>query len=162
MRVPAIALAIALAGASQAPAPTLDGVGPVRFVMSVADASRVLNRPSLATDLENEDCTYFEAPIGRRTWSFMVEGGIVVRLDVHDSLVHTPRGARVGLTDDSVQALYGHRLRVRPHEYTNGHYLVYVAQRDTLRRLVFETDGHRVTEWRMGLFPQVEYVEGCG
>jgi hypothetical protein len=28
-------------------------------------------------------------------------------------------------------------------------------------RIVFETDGKKVTRWRAGLLPQVEFVEGC-
>jgi hypothetical protein len=33
---------------------------------------------------------------------------------------------------------------------------------DTALRLVFETEGARVTRFRVGRRPAVEYVEGCG
>jgi hypothetical protein len=91
----------------------------------------------------------------------MVEDGKIVRVDIRDSSVATPRGARVGMDEDSVRALYGGRLRIKPHLYVDGHYLIYVGQADTLHRLVLETNEGRVLAWRMGLYPAVEYVEGC-
>ena len=91
----------------------------------------------------------------------MVEDGRIVRVDVRDHRVVTPRGARVGMSLDTVRALYGNRLRTLPHKYNDGHYLIFVAAEDSLRRLVFETNADTITTWRMGLFPQVEYVEGC-
>jgi len=35
------------------------------------------------------------------------------------------------------------------------------APADTLHRIVFETDGSVVTRMHGGIFPAVEYVEGC-
>ena len=35
------------------------------------------------------------------------------------------------------------------------------ATADSAYRLIFETDGQRVTEYRAGLLPAVEWVEGC-
>jgi hypothetical protein len=54
---------------------------------------------------------------------------------------------------------------VTPHKYVSGaHYLTLVptTPADTLRRIVFETDGRRVTRYRTGLLPYVANVEGCG
>ena len=50
-----------------------------------------------------------------------------------------------------------------PHKYTDGAYLVVLpfAPADTIHRYVFETDGSVVTLYRAGLYPPVEYVEGC-
>jgi hypothetical protein len=54
--------------------------------------------------------------------------------------------------------------RRTPHKYTDGAYLIVMpfAPADTLHRYVFETDGQRVTVYRAGLYPPVEYVESCG
>ena len=40
--------------------------------------------------------------------------------------------------DERVEELYEGRVRVLPHKYTEGRYLVVPAEADTLRRLVFE------------------------
>lgn len=158
---PRIAALVLLLAPGQDTGPTLEGVGPLHFGMTVAETARLLRRPELLRALRGTGCSQFTASVGGRPWTFMAEGGVLVRVDVSDSLVVGPRGARIGLTEDSVQALFGRRLRVRAHEYTDGHYLIHVAERDTLRRLVFETDGRTITEWRSGLYPQVQYVEGC-
>jgi hypothetical protein len=62
-----------------------------------------------------------------------------------------------------VQALYASRVAVSPHKYTGGHYLTVTptAPGDSAYRMVFETDGRRVTQFRAGVRPAVEYVEGC-
>jgi hypothetical protein len=43
-----------------------------------------------------------------------------------------------------------------------GHYLSIAASGVAPSKLVFETDAAgKVTAWRVGLTPQVDYVEGC-
>jgi len=49
--------------------------------------------------------------------------------------------------------------RVEPHKYTDGHYLV--VDVTPQRRFVFETDGSKVTRYRSGAVPVVDWVEGC-
>ena len=85
------------------------------------------------------------------------------RNNVDSSLVATDSGARVGDSEEAVTARYHGQLRVEPHKYTGpeGHYLVFEPLRDTLHRIIFETDGQRVTTMRSGRRPAVEYVEGC-
>jgi hypothetical protein len=51
-------------------------------------------------------------------------------------------------------------VRVLPHKYTAGHYLV-VPATDTTFQLVFETEGDTITAMRGGQLPQVQWVEGC-
>ena len=53
--------------------------------------------------------------------------------------------------------------RVGPHKYTDGPYRVLppAAAAGCAYRIVFETDGRRVSRYRAGTRPQVEYVEGC-
>ena len=77
--------------------------------------------------------------------------------------VFAAEGARVGDSEDAVRKLYGSRVSVTPHKYTNGHYLTVtpMAPSDSQYRIIFETDGKRVTRYRAGRLPQVAYVEGC-
>jgi hypothetical protein len=95
--------------------------------------------------------------------AFMVVDGRVARVDVDSGAAATAEGARVGDSEERVRALYAGRVAVTPHKYTDGHYLTVrpAAPADSGHRLVFETDGKRVTEYRAGQLPAVEWVEGC-
>jgi hypothetical protein len=93
----------------------------------------------------------------------MVEGGRLVRIEVREGATPTAEGARIGDTEERVLSLYPDARRM-PQKYTSGSYLVVLpdAPGDTLSRYVFETDSQRVTGYRAGVFPPVEYVERCG
>jgi hypothetical protein len=114
----------------------LRGVGPVRFGMRIEEAAPALGGLGPA---HRAGCTYVGAglPAGLK---FMVESGRIVRADVDSAGVPTASGAEVGMSEAQVHALYPGRLLVQPHK----------------------TDGRVVTEFRVGLRPPVEYVEGCG
>jgi hypothetical protein len=95
---------------------------------------------------------------------FMVVEGRIARVEVRDSTVATAAGARIGDSEARVNALYPGRVRVEPHKYTDGHYLIVPRGpgADSLYRLVFETDATgRVTALRGGRYPEVQWVEGC-
>ena len=160
------------AGDSTAPPPEaetepwtvgFDGVGPVRFGMSLA-AARAALRDSLIVAPPGGECGFAApggAPFGVR---FMVEQGRIVRVDVDSSGVRTAAGAEVGMSEADVRSRYPVGLRVLPHKYDpKGRYLVLqgTVPADSARRLIFETDGRRVVRYRAGITPAVEYVEGC-
>jgi hypothetical protein len=86
----------------------------------------------------------------------------VVRLDIRDSALATETGVRVGDAEGDVRSLYAGRVTTQPHKYVQGgHYLVVRSPGDSTRQLVFETDGKRVTSYRVGRTPEVAWVEGC-
>ena len=123
--------------------------GPVRFGVTPA---------------AGDDCHYTVPAGAPSALRFMAESGRVVRVDVDSAGPATDRGARVGMTEAEVRRLYPDGLRTMPHKYdTAGHYLVFTPPGpDSGFRIVFETDGQRVTTWRAGAEPAVEYVEKCG
>jgi len=139
------------------------GVGAVRFGATVDVAARAAGG-TVAHPPEGS-CGFVSFRALPRGVRFMVSYDTVVRADVDSATIATDAGARVGMTEDSVQHLYANRLRVTPHKYVRGaHYLTSIpgAPADTLHRIVFETDGKRITRYRAGLVPYVENVEGCG
>jgi hypothetical protein len=87
----------------------------------------------------------------------------LVRVDVRDGSVTTAEGARVGDTEARIEELYAGRVTTTPHKYTGptGHYLTVSVPSLPANLLVFETDGRRVTLYRVGRKPEVEWVEGC-
>jgi hypothetical protein len=140
---------------------TLHGAGPIRFGMTVAQASGALGTTIGASP---QGCDYASMPGAPAGMRFMVVDGRIVRADVDSAGLPSDRGAAVGMTAAEVQRLYGDSLAIVPHKYdTAGRYLVFAPPTgDTAYRLLFETAGDRVVRYRAGRAPEVEWVEGCG
>ncbi|MEO5799691.1 MAG: hypothetical protein ABIZ70_07050 [Gemmatimonadales bacterium] len=87
----------------------------------------------------------------------------IVRFDIDSAGILTTEGAGVGDTEARIKELYQGQLKVQPHKYTGptGHYLVVSPAGDALHRIIFETDGKKVLNYRVGNRPAVELVEGC-
>jgi hypothetical protein len=144
------------------------GIGALRAGMTVPEAARMVGGSfaAAATGAEGSTCTYAvwrEAP---NDVMVMVVDGLVARVDVARSAsVTTSKGARIGDTEARILELYKGRTAVTPHKYTDGHYITVTppagSGEDRAYRLVFETDGQRVTRYRGGKLPQVGWVEGC-
>lgn len=96
-------------------------------------------------------------------FSFMIEGDKFVRYDVGTDKEAAPGGGKVGMSVDQLDKLYGDSLQATPHKYVQGgRYLSIAASGVAPSKLVFETDAAgKVVAWRIGLSPQVDYVEGC-
>ena len=96
-------------------------------------------------------------------FSFMIEGDKFVRYDVGTDKEAAPGGGKVGMSVDQLNKLYGDSLQSTPHKYVQGgQYLSIAASGVAPSKLVFETDAAgKVSAWRVGLLPQVDYVEGC-
>ena len=95
--------------------------------------------------------------------SVMVIRDTVVRFDVGTAGILTRDGVGVGDSEQRVLEAYAGTIRVQPHKYTGpvGHYLIVTPPSDTLHRIIFETDGRKVLNYRAGSLPGVELVEGC-
>lgn len=152
-----------LQAAGGSPART-DGYGSLRLGMT-ADEARAAWPGGLKGDaVEPDNCAYLrpEADTDFRV-GFMFERGLLVRYDVAVADVIAPGGGRVGQTRADIERLYRGRVQVQPHEYVpGGRYLRVTDPAIAGGALVFETDeAGRVTRWRVGRAPQVDYVEGC-
>ena len=94
----------------------------------------------------------------------MVVKGKIARIDVDTGTVTTEDGVKIGDTEDRVKSVYGDELQIQPHKYIEGgHYMTVKGDSASAgKAIVFETDGKRVTMFRAGRVPEVEWVEGCG
>lgn len=148
--------------ASKARTITPEGFGPLRIGMTVAEAREATGKP-IGVDDPGADCKQMPLDQGSRAVVLMFVNGKLARLDVNDKSVSTDKGARVGDSESRISELYGSQVTVKPHKYSNGHYLVVTPSGagESGNRLVFETDGQMVTNYRTGSVPQVEWVEGC-
>ncbi|MEN1960747.1 lectin [Luteimonas sp. MJ246] len=160
----AAAAAIPAAGDSR-----MDGYADLEFGMT-ADEARAdwSGNPleSLGEPADGSSCHHL-VPAGQATpadLAFMFEDDLFVRYSVESTEVTAPGGGRVGMDEATLQGLYGERLQSTPHKYVEkGKVLMSPEDGGALpSRLFFElgADGV-VSSWRVGMVPQVGYVEGC-
>ena len=162
---PAPAPAPAHAIVKSAWAVTDSGAGVLRIGMT---------RDQLALDMHSavpkhtradSGCAYLAVPgipAGMRT---MWVAATLARIDVGAPKLPTDRGVGVGDKAAEVEQLYRGSVTAMPAKYDpRGKYLVVKvgSGSDTTRRIVFETDSTtRITRYRVGREPEVEWVEGC-
>jgi len=140
------------------------GLGPVGIGLTKGQAERVART---RIDYQGEglgNCRY-AAPRNRSIRaSFMLINNRVARVDVSRRGVSTPSGIRVGDSESSARRQLAGRLEISKHKYVRGGlYLEFVPResKDSNRRVIFETDGRRITHIRAGRLPEVRYIEGC-
>lgn len=85
------------------------------------------------------------------------------RVDVVVPDFVAPGGGRVGMDKAELRALYP-TMTEEPHKYTDGALYLRVGDPQGGKgALVFETDKTgKIAEWRIGVPPEVDYVERCG
>jgi hypothetical protein len=145
-----------------------DGYGDVRFGTAAADMERAWGGRLATLGKEGSEGCYFMTP----TWvkvpaefNFMIGDGRFARFGTESDKFTSPGGGRVGMTKGEIAKRYAGRVEEQPHKYTDGQYLRITDPAGGKGVLIFETDGKSdaatVTEWRVGLAPEVDYVEGC-
>ena len=141
---------------------TEQGLGPLRAGMPIAEAKAALGGALLIpAEYDTTGCDYATWRGGPPGVRVMIDAGRIARVEVDSTTVATAAGARVGDTEERIQQLYPGRVTVTPHKYGDGHYLTVSAVGDSSAAIVFETSEGRVTRYRAGRLPAVEYVEGC-
>jgi len=137
------------------------GIGPIRAGMTVAQANAAIGGGFAAPKGGTSGCTYAVLTKAPRGLWVMLQDGRVARVEVRGGSIATSTGVRIGDSEARVKQLYP-GVAVTPHKYVaGGHYLT-VTGSDPANRIVFETDGSKVTTFRSGRTPEVENVEGCG
>ncbi len=141
------------------------GYGDMKLGSTVEEARAAWGGELNGAPMEGTTCHYLWPKWITRPadFAFMMEDGRFVRYDVGTDKETAPGGGKVGMSVEELQKLYGGALKGAPHKYTQGgQYLSMDAGDVAPTRLVFEVDAAgNVTSWRVGLSPQVEYVEGC-
>lgn len=142
---------------------TPNSFGPLRVGMTVAEAAAAMGGGFAAPRGYDGGCGYAtltKAPAGL---AVMLEGGKIARFEVRSGGIKTAEGAGIGDSETRIKGLYGSTVASTPHKYVQGgHYLTVKPSSSSTNRIVFETDGTRVTEYRSGKTPEVEQVERCG
>lgn len=145
---------------------TDSGAGVLRIGMTRDQLALDLHAPVPKHTRADSGCAYLAIagiPPGMRT---MWVAATLARIDIGDKKLHTDRGAKIGDKQAKIETLYRGRISAMPAKYDpHGKYLVVrpAPPADSSRRIVFETDSStKVTRYRVGREPEVEWVEGCG
>jgi hypothetical protein len=144
------------------------GFGPAKFGANEEAVRMAWGQPlTTGSGAEGSPCRLLamdpQPDNGRGIW-FMLDDGLFVRYDVDVPLHVAPGNIVVGDSADAVRAAFAGRIEERPLKYVEGGKELIVSPPDGREsRLVFEVgvDG-KVMNWRIGMPPQVFYVEGCG
>ncbi len=137
------------------------GYGPVKIGMTVEEAAKLL-ATKMKTDLADSDgidC-YYVYPEGYSV-AFMVSGERITRIDVYDNKIATEEGITVGDDESVIYETYKTGISEKPHPYLDdeGKYIIVSSGSDY--QMIFETFKGKITSFRSGELPFVEYIEGC-
>lgn len=142
-----------------------DGYGDARFGMGAAQVRQAWPGALEGSPAEGTTCFHLSpaGQAGPARLALMIEDDRFVRYSVESDAMVAPGGGRVGMDAGQIAALYPDRVREQPHKYVEGgRYLRIPAADDSGAVLLFEVGADGVVdEWRLGLPPQVDYVEGC-
>ncbi|HSH54397.1 MAG TPA: hypothetical protein VK967_05145 [Methylotenera sp.] len=144
-----------------------DGFGPAKFGSNEESVRMSWGRPLNASKPAiGATCYYLymdKLPEHQQGIAFMLEDGQFVRYDVGDTKQVAPGNIVVGDSATSVLQAHAGHVENLPHKYIQGaHTLVVTPVEQTNARLIFETDANdTIVNWRIGVPPQIYYVEGC-
>jgi hypothetical protein len=137
---------------------TAAGLGPLRAGQTIAQANAAVGGGFSGS---TANCTYAVWPKAPAGVAVMLANGRVARVEVRSGSTATAAGARIGDSEARINSLYAGRVTSAPHKYNpGGHYMTVTG--GGANRIVFETDGSSVTNYRAGRSPEVEQVERCG
>lgn len=138
---------------------SVEGIGAIRFGMTLAQAEQAAGGKATLPTPFDPACSMVRFPALPKL-RFMIEQGTVTRADA-DPGVDNAVGIAVGDTLEQVRARHP-EAKITPHKYdANGHYLTFPSS-DGRAAIILEEAGGKVTKLRAGLQPAVAYVETCG
>lgn len=105
-------------------------------------------------------CYYLNDTSGEYKFGFMVEGGKVLRVDVRTPDIPTDLGAKVGMTRDQVLKLYPNAT-TQPNKFTPEIADIVVQGKNGAKTVFLFTQDQKLDNYRAGISPGVDYVEGC-
>jgi len=144
---------------------TFTGFGPAHWGASEEQVRQAWGKDLQGAPSEPNGCYYlFPEPrsAGGYRLAFLLEAAKFSRIDVRVSDITAPGGGRVGMDKAEVHRLYP-GITEQKHKYVEGGLnLRGMDPAGGQGVVVFEVDpAGKVVAWRVGVPPQVDYVEGC-
>ncbi|HST44790.1 MAG TPA: lectin [Luteimonas sp.] len=145
----------------------IDGYGPLEFGLTPDEARQAWEGGLAGQGPSQPDGCFILRPQGQAAptdLAFMFENELLVRYQSSSDAIAAPGGGKVGMSEADLRAQYAGNMAEAPHKYVQGAKTLTVETGgDATNRVVFETDAAgKVASWRVGIPPQVDYVEGCG
>ncbi|MEN6621416.1 MAG: hypothetical protein ABFD50_07710 [Smithella sp.] len=139
---------------------TFKGYNDIEIGMTIKNVVKVTGlKFSYDSPPENNECTYAYSKSLPGMYLMLVNG-VVARIDVDKGDFVTFEGAKVGDSEAKIRKLYP-RVEVEGQKYIpEGHYMT-IYSPDKKRAIIFDTDGKKVTGFRVGRMPEAQWVEGC-
>ena len=150
-----------------APDPTLglskwNGYGDTTFGMDETAFRNAWGGDLSSYEFEEKNSCFHLWPKGQKTsaeLAFMFGDTKFARYSTENPTMTAPGGGKIGMMRSEIDKLYVGRIEEQPHKYTDGKYLRITEGKNVL---IFATDkAGKVNEWRVGVPPFVDYVEGC-
>jgi hypothetical protein len=132
----------------------------VRVGSKESDALKLLKVYNIDDAGSEGNCHYLISKENEDDASFMVNEGLVSRIDIYGkSKITTKEGIKIGSNKSDVLAKYP-KVEVSPHPYISpdGEYLK--VKLSSGLGVIFETDHDVITSFRMGN-DSISYIEGC-
>ncbi|NER39252.1 MAG: hypothetical protein F6J93_35760 [Oscillatoria sp. SIO1A7] len=144
----------------------VDGIGPIGVGMTLKEASAAAGLDLVdGGTTDSSECFYYEPESGPDGLAFMVINNRIARVDIDNPRITTISGAKIGDASDRIEGLYAGLIETSDRkDDSEGKYLTLVPKlpQNQNYRLIFETDASdKVTSFRAGKLPEIEYVEGC-
>jgi hypothetical protein len=140
------------------------GLAPVQAGQTLQEVEAALGAPLLPPRPPPKDIAscHLRSSAAQPGVAFVVDQGVVTRMETRDARYLTVSGLRVGDEVQKVRQVYGSRLSVRPHAYFERGLVLAVYSPDRQFALVMESnDAGRIVTLRGGRVPAVEFLEGC-
>ena len=139
------------------------GFGDMRFGMDEASFRKAWGGDLKGGAEVGSDCAMY-APVWAKPpfeLTFMLEHDRFVRYDVRGDKETAPGGGKVGMPKADVMALYAGKVKQWAYKYDPSA-SVFRVDGESGAVLIFDigADG-KVKAWRVGVPPQIDYVEGC-
>jgi hypothetical protein len=141
----------------------LDGVGPVKVGMTLAQLNAALHEKFSNAEAEGGPSCFYVRPKNHSAIAFMIEDGHLVRIDVDKPSIPTDKIISVGDSEEQVKKAYGSEITTEPSKYTGdegGRYLTFRSP-DGKLGIRFETEKGKVSTFYAGTYEAIQYVEGC-
>lgn len=144
-----------------------DSFSGVNIGMPVAEAIHTLkeyesdrNATQLEFETEDIDCYYLYSMQNADLPHFMIESGVVVRIEVRSNSVLTQKNVTVGsFKRDILPAYKNPKISAHPYDFERGEYIEVSLSNGN--GIIFETLDDIVTSFRLGTNSAIKYIEGC-
>jgi hypothetical protein len=139
---------------------TFNSFGKVKTGMTVSQASKALGTELVRGKGYEDSCYYVDPKQGFKGVRFMVTNKTIARIEIESKAYATDKGAKIGDTEAKIKSLYK-GIKVSPQKYDEKKHDMEIYSADKKYLILFETNGKRVTGFRVGKAEEVGYVEGC-